>query len=492
MQLISAQLTAATTAIRSVLKMEYPADAVLRRFFRENPLLGANDRAFIAETVFGVLRHKYYLECLMDWVTPRALLFAYLAKFQGMNLRELTPHVSESEVKWLTTIKSIAVDKQSLAVQAEFPIWLVEKLQVFMPDADILGLGRSLQQPASLDLRVNTIHAKRDNVLETLKQDGYEAEATPYSPVGIRIVGKPAINRHSLFLSGHIEVQDEGSQILGYLLAPKRGDMVVDFCAGAGGKTLLLGALMNSKGRLYALDTSEKRLNNLKPRLKRSGLSNLHAQRISNENDLKVKRLAGKIDRVLVDVPCSGLGTLRRNPDLKWRQSSESVQELKQKQAAILAASANLLKSGGRLVYATCSFLPEENQDIIEHFLATNPKFSLLNCTELLAQQKIPLETGEFLQLSPKLHGTDGFFAAALTIKKDESSKLKIEKEPAKAEEKKLVKAKKQVPANTATKKTTKVAKREPTKTEKEKIAKVVKKKLVKAKKKEAQGFDGV
>ncbi len=456
MQLISAQLTAATTAIRSVLSMEYPADAVLRRFFRENPLLGANDRAFVAETVFGVLRHKFYLECLMDLVTPRALLFAYLAKFQGMNLRELTPHVSESEVKWLTTIKSIAVDKQPLAVQAEFPIWLVEKLQAFMSDVDILDLGRSLQQPASLDLRVNTIHAKRDNVLEMLKQDGFEAEATPYSPVGIRITGKPAINRHSLFLSGHIEVQDEGSQILGYLLAPKRGDMVVDFCAGAGGKTLLLGALMNSKGRLYALDTSEKRLNNLKPRLKRSGLSNLHAQRISNENDLKVKRLAGKIDRVLVDAPCSGLGTLRRNPDLKWRQSPESVQELKQKQAAILAASANLLKPGGRLVYATCSFLLEENQEIIEQFLATHPKFSLLSCTELLTQQKIPLETGEFLQLSPKSHGTDGFFAAALTIRKDEplkEPKPKPEKESVKVKEKKLVKAKKQVPAKTTTKK---------------------------------------
>ncbi len=486
MQLISAQLTAATVAIRSVLNMEYPADAVLRRFFRENPLLGANDRAFVAETVFGVLRHKYYLECLMDLVTPRALLLAYLAKFQGMNLRELTPHASESEVKWLTAIKSIAVDKQPLAVQAEFPAWLVEKLQAFMPDADILDLGRSLQQPASLDLRVNTIHAKRDNVLEALKQDGFEAEATPYSPVGIRITGKPAINRHSLFLSGHIEVQDEGSQILGYLLAPKRGDMVVDFCAGAGGKTLLLGALMNSKGRLYALDTSEKRLNNLKPRLKRSGLSNLHAQRISNENDLKVKRLAGKIDRVLVDVPCSGLGTLRRNPDLKWRQSPEGVQELKQKQAAILAASANLLKSGGRLVYATCSFLPEENQEIIEQFLVTHPKFSLLNCAELLAQQKISLETGEFLQLSPKSHGTDGFFAAALTIKKDEPSKLKPEKEPIKAEEKELVETKAHVPAKATIRKTTKTAKKEPPKAEKEKIVKVVKKKPAKTKNKEA------
>jgi len=251
-----------------------------------------------------------------------------------------------------------------------------------------------------------------------LQKDGIEGSATLYSPVGIRLVGKPAINRHELFLGGKVEVQDEGSQLLGYLLAPKRRDMVVDFCAGAGGKALMLGALMHSQGRIYAFDNSEKRLNNLKPRLKRSGLSNLFPQLIGNENDIKIKRLAGKIDRVLVDAPCSGLGTLRRNPDLKWRQSPQSIDELKHKQAAILSSASRLLKPGGRLVYATCSFLPEENQEIVEHFLNDNPHFMLLNCSELLAQQKIPLETGVFLQLSPLMHGTDGFFAAALELKR--------------------------------------------------------------------------
>jgi len=292
----------------------------------------------------------------------------------------------------------------------------VEKLRACMTEADILNLGRSLQQTASLDLRVNTLLASRDEILAALNKDGIEGNTTPYSPSGIRLVGKPAINRHALFMTGKVEVQDEGSQLLGYLLAPKRNDMVVDFCAGAGGKTLMLGALMHSQGRVYAFDISEKRLNNLKPRLKRSGLSNLHPQRITNENDIKVKRLSGKIDRVLVDAPCSGLGTLRRNPDLKWRQSPHSIEGLKRKQAAILSSAANLLKPGGRLVYATCSFLPEENQEIIEHFLAAHPRYTLLNCAELLAQQKILLDTGKFLQLSPSLHGTDGFFAAALEL----------------------------------------------------------------------------
>lgn len=421
MRLTPAHLDMATAAIRSVLPLEYPADSILRHFFRDNPNLGASDRAFIAETVFGVLRHRFFLEGAVEIATPRSLLLVYLAKFQGLNLRELIPLASEAEAKWLAGIKAISVESQPLAVQAEFPGWLMEKLGGFMEDDEILDLGCSLQNPAPLDLRVNTLLATRDEVLASLCKDGIEGSATPYSPLGIRLATKPAINRQEVFLSGKVEVQDEGSQLLGYLLAPKRRDMVVDFCAGAGGKSLMLGALMHSQGRIYALDNSEKRLNNLKPRLKRSGLSNLYPQLISNENDIKVKRLTGKIDRVLVDAPCSGLGTLRRNPDLKWRQSPQSIEELKRKQAAILSSAANLLKPGGRLIYATCSFLPEENQEIVENFLGSHPRFILLNCAELLAQQKIPLDTGTFLQLSPRQHGTDGFFAAALELTKSDT-----------------------------------------------------------------------
>jgi 16S rRNA (cytosine967-C5)-methyltransferase len=421
MRLTPAHLDMTTAALRVVLPLEHPADSILRHFFRENPTLGVNDRAFVAETVFGILRHRFFIERAVDIATPRSLLLAYLARFQGLNMRELISLVSETEAKSLAVIKSVSLEAQSLDVQAELPVWLVEKLRNFMNDSEILDLGRSLQQAAPLDLRVNTLLASRDEVLAVLSKDEIEGSATPYSPIGIRLAGKPAINRHELFVTGKVEIQDEGSQLLGYLLGPKRRDMVVDFCAGAGGKSLMLGALMRSQGRIYALDNSEKRLNNLKPRLKRSGLSNLYPQLITNENDIKVKRLTGKIDRVLVDAPCSGLGTLRRNPDLKWRQSPQSIEELKRKQAAILASAANLLKPGGRLVYATCSFLPEENQEIVDKFLSTHPRFMQLNCAELLIQQKIPLETGAFLQLSPGLHRTDGFFAAALELAKGES-----------------------------------------------------------------------
>ena len=421
MRLTPAHLDMAAAALRAVLPLEHPADSILRHFFRENPTLGVNDRAFVAETVFGILRHRFFIESAVNVATPRSLLLAYLARFQGLNMRELISLVSETEAKLLTGIKSVSLEAQPLDVQAEFPVWLMEKLRNFMSDSEILDLGRSLQQAAPLDLRVNTLLASRDEVLAVLSKDGIEGSATPYSPIGIRLAGKPAINRHELFVTGKVEIQDEGSQLLGYLLGPKRRDMVVDFCAGAGGKSLMLGALMRSQGRIYALDNSEKRLNNLKPRLKRSGLSNLYPQLITNENDIKVKRLTGKIDRVLVDAPCSGLGTLRRNPDLKWRQSPQSIEELKRKQAAILASAANLLKPGGRLVYATCSFLPEENQEIVDKFLSTHPRFMQLNCAELLIQQKIPLDTGAFLQLSPGLHRTDGFFAAALELAKGEA-----------------------------------------------------------------------
>ncbi|OIQ70051.1 ribosomal RNA small subunit methyltransferase F [mine drainage metagenome] len=237
----------------------------------------------------------------------------------------------------------------------------------------------------------------------------------------MRIAGKPALNKHEAFLRGDFEVQDEGSQLLALLLDAKRGEMVVDFCAGAGGKTLAIGAAMRSTGRLYAFDTSAGRLDAFKSRLARSGLSNVHPAAIAHERDDRVKRLTGKIDRVLVDAPCTGLGTLRRNPDLKWRQNQQSVQEMALKQAAILQSAARLLKQGGRLVYATCSVLPQENEAIAQAFSQANPDFVPIEAGEVLAGLKVDQATAlccggdsgqRFLRLWPHLHQTDGFFAA--------------------------------------------------------------------------------
>ncbi|MGA0023863.1 MAG: RsmB/NOP family class I SAM-dependent RNA methyltransferase [Burkholderiales bacterium] len=408
----ASRIAEAASALTRVLGFEYPADAVLSRYFRERQALGQHDRAFVAETVFGVLRRKLLLDHIAPEATPRQLVLLWLARVAGYSGRELGTLCSTEESQWLNATR--AQSAMPLEVEADLPQWVVKRLLQQHDEAFIRALGRALQEPAPLDLRVNTLRGNRETVLKTLNNNGITAEPAPYSPVGIRIKGRPSLNRNPLFTGGVIEVQDEGSQLLGYLLAPRRSDLVVDFCAGAGGKTLMLGALMNSQGRVYAFDVSQKRLDRLKPRLKRSGLSNLHPLVIAHENDTKVKRLAGKIDRVLVDAPCSGLGTLRRNPDLKFRQSPQSVAELTAKQAAILKAAARLLKPGGRLVYATCSLLAEENMQIVDGFLKENGGFRALDCGDPLRRQGITIDCGEQLQLWPHIHRTDGFFAAAL------------------------------------------------------------------------------
>lgn len=289
-----------------------------------------------------------------------------------------------------------------------------------MNTPDIVGdpLPRCPDDPlgtAPLDLRVNLARIDRATALARLAAGGIDGQPTPYSPAGVRLAGKPAINRSELFEHGLIEVQDEASQLIAYLVAPRRGEMVADFCAGAGGKTLALAAIMRSTGRLYAMDVSAKRLHALGRRAARAGVSNVHPLALAGEGDVRAKRLAGKIDRVLVDAPCSGFGTLRRNPDLKWRQGPESIEELAQKQHDILRAAARLVKPGGRLVYATCSILREENEAVVERFAAAHPEFVALSCDALLAAQRIPLEAGNALHLWPHRHGTDGFFAAAFS-----------------------------------------------------------------------------
>jgi len=400
-------------ALAAVLEFRHPADAVVSRYLRAHPILGQQDRAFVAETVFAVLRRLRLLETLTAGRDARRLVLAALTRLRGLSLRELDTALKPKERDWLTDLKAGEEDN-SLAVRCDFPDGLLARLQRQYGEEELLVLAQSLQQSAPLDLRVNLQKAEREAVLARLAADGIAAQATPYSPVCVRLEGKPQINRHPLFLEGTIEIQDEGSQLLCQLLAPRRGEMVADFCAGGGGKTLALGAMMRSSGRLYAFDIAEKRLAGLKSRLARSGLSNVHPQWIASENDARLKRLAGKLDRVLVDAPCSGLGTLRRNPDLKWRQTEQTLAERRAKQDVILAAAARLVKPGGLMLYATCSLLDEENAAVVESFLATHAQFELRPANAALAQQRIELDTGEYLRLTPHLHGTDGFFAALL------------------------------------------------------------------------------
>jgi 16S rRNA (cytosine967-C5)-methyltransferase len=419
MRVTPKQLTGACAALTDALRFEHPADGVLSAYFREQKLLGSRDRTFVAETVYAVLRHKRSLTRLIGApATPRRLVLAQLVRHAGLSQRALDGLLEVGEVDWLAGLKADAGGELSLAEQADLPDWLVDMLKARMSDEALLQLARSLNTGAPLDLRVNPLKAAREAVIEQMTSDGFATEPGKLSPLSIRLKTKPALTRYPLYQQGQIEVQDEGSQLLAYLVAPKRGEMVVDFCAGAGGKTLLLGALMRSTGRLYAFDVSEKRLARLRPRVARAGLSNVHPVCISSENDTRVKRLAGKIDRVLVDAPCSGLGTLRRNPDLKWRQTAEGVAELVRKQQDILAGASRLVKPGGRLVYATCSILPQENEEVLAAFLAAHEDFVQVSAAHVLQQQQIPLDTGEALRLTPFEHDTDGFYAAVLERRK--------------------------------------------------------------------------
>jgi len=404
--------------LREILRFTAPADSTLSRYFRDHSRLGSRERGVIAESIYGLLRNKAVYTSFAESGSGSLIRrMALLALADGVGIDSLGG-LSEPETEWLTRVMEIDRNHLPLELRVNLPEWLCQKLTEQLGEQGMLAFAQAANNPAPLDLRVNSIKAEREAVRTELALAPILAEPTPFAPDGLRILKKPNLQNLSLFQNGAIEVQDEGSQLLAQIVGAKRSEMVVDFCAGAGGKTLALGAAMRNTGRLYAFDISEKRLAKLKPRVARSGLSNVHPVLIAHERDAKIKRLAGKIDRVLVDAPCSGLGTLRRNPDVKWRQLPSAIAELNSKQTAILDSAARLLKPGGRLIYATCSILRDENEAIAEQFLATHPDFELLSMRDVLTEQKIPLEMGEYLKLFPEHHQTDGFFAAAFLRKK--------------------------------------------------------------------------
>ena len=408
-------LEACSTMLRDVLKFDAPADAVVSAFFRQHRTLGSRERHTLTDTTYAVLRRRLLFQhlahggsgtlerrfAILGWTGDAAFLQAAL---------------TADEQAWLARARAGDIAALAPKLRHNLPDWIAQPLLAELGEEGFWALVASLDRPAPLDLRVNTLKAKREGVRASLAAAGIQAEPTPFSPWGLRVAGKPSLNKVDVFVNGDVEVQDEGSQLLALLTDPKRGEMVVDFCAGAGGKTLALGAAMRNTGRLYVFDTSGHRLAALKPRLARSGLSNVYPVQIAHERDDRIKRLAGKIDRVLVDAPCSGLGTLRRNPDLKWRQSPQSLAEFQAKQRAILVSAARLLKPGARLVYATCSLLAAENEDTCTAFEAVQDGLVredvavILDGLGVTAPEKL-VRAGN-LRLWPHLHSTDGFFAA--------------------------------------------------------------------------------
>jgi 16S rRNA (cytosine967-C5)-methyltransferase len=428
---------AAVELLDAILTGTLPADAQMERHFRAHPKLGARDRGFIAETVYACLRRRRFLDYLASGnenlsAAPETVVAACLVAVQGVSGRALSDAGFHGDaIALVERARTLDRNLLPLGVQFDLPDWLLASLLAEHGETETRALAAALNEPATLDLRVNTLKATRAEAAACLAEAGFPTELTPFSPVGLRRRERAPIFRTRCFEEGLIEVQDEGSQLLSLLVEPKRHEMVVDFCAGAGGKTLHLAALMANTGSVYAFDISAKRLDRLKPRLARAGLDNVRRVAIQNERDVRVQRLAGKIDRVLVDAPCSGTGTLRRNPDIKWR--AIDVDKLVAAQRAILASASTLLKPGGRLVYATCSLLRAENDAVVTDFLATHPEFALLPAVEILARRHVTLPVdasllhpapasgvaGEnllkgSLRLFPHRHGTDSFYAVAL------------------------------------------------------------------------------
>ena len=407
-----------------ILKLDGPADRLMKAFFKSNPKLGSRDRTILAEAIFYGLRHLAGIRWRMHPVrperAPRAAALLTLCLQYGREA--ILDSIVGREKGPLDNMLAVDMTKAPAHVRAEMPEWLYERISAQYGD-EAQAIFEASLKGAPLDLRVNTLKARREDVLEELKSHHVEAQPMRFSPDGIRLLDKPGLIRWPMYQEGRIDVQDEGSQLIARLVAPRRGEMICDFCAGAGGKTLSLGAQMRPTGRLYAFDINEKRLAAIKPRLRRAGLTNVHPIAIRDEHDNHIKRLRGKFDRVLVDAPCTGTGTLRRNPDLKWRLTPEELERINAVQKSVLEEASRLLKKGGRLVYATCSMLEQENQAVVADFLSRHPEFEQLSATDVLAKQGIDLAgsqkapAGEDFVMLPNRDDTDGFFAAVLVKK---------------------------------------------------------------------------
>ncbi len=391
--------------------------------------MGSKDRAFAAETVYGCLRRKAELDALAapclppdldDEQSAYWLVATYLLKYSGWSARALMEAGFQGDAEALVTrVRTVKSADLPFAARINLPEWLAEKLVAQFGEAGAVELSESLNHPAQVGIRANTLRTTRDALAEKLAQEDYVCAPMKYSPIGLQRDKRGPLFNTQAFKEGLFELQDEGSQLLAYMTEAQPKQKVVDFCAGAGGKTLALAAMMQNTGVLYACDVSAGRLEKMKPRLARAAAFNTQVYPLRDERDPLLKKWEGGMDAVLVDAPCSGTGTLRRNPDIKWRPID--LDHLVKLQASILEAAAKLVKPGGRLVYATCSLLEEENGAITAAFLGAHPEFQVMPAAEILARQGVIVPEGlgadGALRLLTQRHGTDGFYALAMKRK---------------------------------------------------------------------------
>ncbi len=394
----AARYNAVLELIGEIFKDKSPADGIINNYLRERKYIGSGDRRFITETVWKIIRHRRRLEFEAGSKEARKILLVFL-KDEDLDLifgagEYAPPALSKEEKIWMRNLKE---EVYPLDVESECPEWLFAKIK------DV-ALLKSLNEPASADLRVNS--GLREQVLQDLRREGLFFAPTPYSPIGIRSSERVNLNNCIAYKEGVVEVQDEASQLAAILCDVRPEHKVIDYCAGAGGKSLAIASLLNGKGKIEAHDIDWHRLEQIKPRLERLNIKNV----------VPVRELSGKdYDRFIIDAPCSGTGTWRRSPDAKFRLTPEKLNELTKIQSQLLEFALENTKVGGRIVYITCSILPDEDENIVSAFAQRHKNVRYVDLKQLW-QQKIdapyPAKNTEFLRFSPLLTNTDGFFLA--------------------------------------------------------------------------------
>lgn len=430
--IISARILAVLDLLERIQKSPIPMDLTIGDYMRNRRYIGSKDRTDIVERVYTLVRYHARIhwalgEAGVENPTARLKLLAYLILVEG----KADPSIYFDGTKYAPS----PLTEDELAVLSQLPKNFdsaPEDVRFECPPDYSVSLHRyfgqffdeemeALCHGATLDLRVNHIAGERQKIKESLQKDKVETEITPYSPWGLRAKGKAFLGDTKAFRSGQIEIQDEGSQLIALACDARPGMQVLDYCAGGGGKTLALASAMQVKGRIVAMDLEESRLIKAKTRFKRAKVSDIIETRpLSDEKNRKwLRRQKQSFDVVLVDVPCSGTGTWRRNPDTRWKNYGPSLEDIIPVQADILERVAGVVKPGGRLVYATCSLLPEENEDQIEKFLQTHPEYELATLETVWPEGCNAPSEGKYMRLTPKRHSTDGFFAAILLRKND-------------------------------------------------------------------------
>jgi len=406
-----------------------PADAMIAKYFRQRRYIGSKDRAAVAELIYYVLRNgaalEWNLETQKHPSSPRAivilsLVFHHQARIQEfeewMNGDKYAPDdLTKTEIDLINHYeeKDLVNGDMPEPARLNYPDWMKDMLHAHFPD-NLHHVLKALSEEAPVFLRANSLKTTREEVITALEKDNIEAKAASLAPHAIQLTKRGPMFATKAFKNGWFEMQDEGSQLVAHLVDAKAGQKVIDFCAGAGGKTLAIAAGMKNKGRILAWDTNEARLNQMPKRLARAGVNNVQSRTLTSEHDSFVKRHKDSADWVLLDVPCTGSGTWRRNPDLKWRTTPKDLEEVTDIQRRILKSAARLVKGGGTLVYATCSFFKAENEDQIDAFLKEHQQFEVVECG--IGTDGTPDGT-PYLSLMPHSHSSDGFFAATLRKK---------------------------------------------------------------------------